>query len=208
MKKNLTFRFLEPALAIGLVIALIVGARADMRQADLADKMMRLHVIANSDSDADQALKLRVRDRVIALSETLLQGVTDVDDAKRMICQNLPKIQSCAQDEIRKNGYSYPVRAELTSMYFPTRDYESFSLPAGNYDAFRVVIGEGAGRNWWCVMFPPLCITAAEAEVTKSAEEAGLTTEEIALIEDGKTVYRYEFKLMELVGALKNMLSR
>ena len=208
MKKNLTFRFLEPALAIGLVIALIVGARADMRQADLADKMMRLHVIANSDSDADQALKLRVRDRVIALSETLLQGVTDVDDAKRMICQNLPKIQSCAQDEIRKNGYSYPVRAELTSMYFPTRDYESFSLPAGNYDAFRVVIGEGAGRNWWCVMFPPLCITAAEAEVTKSAEEAGLTTEEIALIEDGKTVYRYEFKLMELVGELKNMLSR
>ena len=208
MKKHCTFRFLEPALAIGLVVALIVGARADMRQADLANKMLRLHVIANSDSEADQALKLRVRDRVIALSESLLQNVSDVDDARRIIAQNLSKIESCAQDEVQKNGYSYPVHAELTSMYFPTRDYESFSLPAGNYDAFRVVIGEGAGHNWWCVMFPPLCITAAEAEVTKSAEEAGLTAEEIALIEEGKTVYRYEFKLMELVGQLKNALSR
>ena len=93
-------------------------------------------------------------------------------------------------------------------MYFPTREYESFSLPAGMYDAFRIVIGAGAGRNWWCVMFPPLCITAAEAEVTQSAEEAGLSEEEIAIIEGGGTVYRYEFKLMELVGGLKSLFSR
>lgn len=208
MKRKLSFRFLEPALAIGLVIALIAGARAGVRQQDLAGKMMRLHVIANSDSDADQALKLRVRDRVIALSQSLLSDVSDVEEAKRILSQNLSQIEACAQDEVLKNGYSYPVRAELTSMYFPTRDYTSFSLPAGEYEAFRVVIGDGAGHNWWCVMFPPLCVTAAEAEVTKSAEEAGLTAEEIALMEEGKTVYRYEFKLMELVGELKNIFSR
>ena len=208
MKRFFSLRFLEPALAIGLALALITGARADLRQSALADKMLRLHVIANSNSEEDQALKLRVRDRVLALSETLLQHAETVSDAQRVIRENLPQLQACAQGEVARSGYSYPVTAELTHMYFPTREYESFSLPAGMYDAFRIVIGAGAGRNWWCVMFPPLCITAAEAEVTQSAEKAGLSEEEIAIIEGGGTVYRYEFKLMELVGGLKSLFSR
>lgn len=200
-------KYFEVALALGLVIAIITGARADARQADLSSKMMRLHVIANSDTDTDQALKLRVRDRVIKTSQKLLTGVSSIDNARDIIKQNLKIIETVAQDEIHRNGFNYSVRAELTNMYFPTRDYESFSLPAGEYEAFRVIIGSGKGHNWWCVMFPPLCITAAEAEVTKAAETAGLSKEEIKLIESGKTVYRYEFKTMEWLGKVKNLLS-
>ncbi|MEG2570042.1 MAG: stage II sporulation protein R [Clostridia bacterium] len=198
-------KYFEVALALGLVIALIAGARADARQVDLSQKLMRLHVIANSDTEADQALKLRVRDRVISVSETLLKGVSDVDTARGIISQNLDVIEAAANDTVKSAGFSYPVRAEVTNMYFPTRDYTSFSLPAGNYNAFRIIIGAGAGHNWWCVMFPPLCITAAEAEVEKSARDAGLSDDEINLIQSGKTVYRYKFKVIEWIEELKNM---
>ena len=199
-------KFLEPALAIGLVIALIVGARADMTQSKLSDKLLRLHVIANSDTDEDQALKLRVRDRVIQTAQGFLTDVSNVNDAQDIVLQHIPELRAAAQDEVRRAGYDYSVNARVTNMYFPTRDYDTFSLPAGNYDAFRVEIGAAAGRNWWCVLFPPLCVTAAEAEVEETAEEAGLTEEEIALIFSGEPVYRYRFKAIEWIEQLKNKI--
>ena len=198
-------KFLEPALAIGLVIALIVGARADMTQSKLSDKLLRLHVIANSDTDEDQALKLRVRDRVIQTAQGFLTDVSNVNDAQDIVLQHIPELRAAAQDEVRRAGYDYSVNARVTNMYFPTRDYDTFSLPAGNYDAFRVEIGAAAGRNWWCVLFPPLCVTAAEAEVEETAEEAGLTEEEIALISSGEPVYRYRFKAIEWIEQLKRI---
>lgn len=197
--------FLEPLLAIILVIILCMGAHADAQQAALSSKLMRLHVIANSDSKEDQALKLKVRDRVLEFSQELLLDAKNSHDAQKILSQNLDNIKDCAQQAIYDNGFSYPARVQLTPMYFPTREYSTFALPAGRYDAFRIIIGDGLGKNWWCVMFPPMCIDASGAYVAERARDAGLTDEELEVISRGEDVYRYEFKIMELVGKLKHL---
>lgn len=205
MKKH-RLRFLEAALAFGLMTSLIVGAYACRTQQELASKLLRLHVVANSDSHEDQALKLKVRDRVILTAQEYLEGVDDIHQAQRIISEHLPELESAAADEVRRHGFSYPVKATVSNMYFPTRDYETFSLPAGYYDAFRVEIGDARGQNWWCVMFPPLCITAAQ--VQESADDYRLTDEEVQLITSGKTVYRCKFKAVELFSEFCSLFAK
>ncbi len=192
-------KFFEPALAIGLAISLVIGARADAMQKDISDQMLRLHVIANSNSDADQAEKLHIRDLVLSKANELLKGTQSVDEVKSLISTNLDTLIACAE-----RGTSRPIRAQLTTMYFPTRHYDTFTLPAGEYEALRIIIGEGNGRNWWCVMFPPLCVSAADAIAV--AEDAGLSDEEVALISKGENVYRYEFKFLEILSKIKDAL--
>ncbi len=205
MKK---LRFFELSLALGLMLSLYMGAYASNSQAELAEKMTRLHVIANSDSTADQQLKLKVRDRVLDLSSMYTSKAKTPEQARQMITSNLDNIQHAAQQVVLENGYTYPVHAEMTNMYFTTRHYETFSLPAGYYDACRVIIGKGEGKNWWCVMFPPLCLSAAEADITSAAEAAGLSEEERELITSGKTVYRCKFKVIEWVSEIRKYLQK
>jgi len=192
-------KLIEPALAFGLVISLIVGARADIMQQDISSRVLRLHVIANSDNPADQAEKLRVRDLVLEKANAISENISSVDDAKKIVSENLEVLTSCA-----KNATSKPVRAELTTMYFPTRKYDTFTLPAGEYEALRIIIGEGRGRNWWCVMFPPLCISASEA-ITE-AQSAGLSDEEISFIANGENAYQYKFKFLEILSKIRDAL--
>ena len=192
-------KFIEPALAIGLAVALIIGAKADAMQKDISSRMLRLHVIANSDSDFDQAEKMHIRDLVFNKANELTKSAKTLDDAKSALSRNLDTLVSCAAV-----GTNRPVRAEITTMYFPTREYDTFTLPAGEYEALRIIIGEGKGRNWWCVMFPPLCLNAAEA--IEIAESSGLSDDEISLISKGKNAYRYKFKFLELLSQLKDML--
>lgn len=188
-------RFFEPALSIGLVISLVIGARADVMQKDISERVLRLHVIANSDSEADQAEKLVIRDIILNETDTLLKDAKSVSDVKTIVSQNLDVFVKRAQ-----SATSRPVRAELTTMHFPTREYDTFTLPAGEYEALRIIIGEGDGRNWWCVMFPPLCLSAAET--VSCAEEAGMSDDEINFISGGETEYRYEFKFLEILSAI------
>ncbi len=193
---------LEVSLVIGLAVSILIGSFASARQDDLSDKLIRLHIIANSDSQEDQALKYKVRDRILLEVSRLTEDAADIDESRLIIRENLESLSAIAADEIKACGFDYEVSATLEDVYFPTREYESFSLPAGNYEALRIIIGSGKGKNWWCVLFPPLCISASEAEVELSARNAGLSQEEISLITSDETSYKFKFKLIEVVESL------
>ena len=194
-------RLFEIALMLGAALFLTSGALALQTGDQLAEKVVRLHVIANSDSDADEALKLQVRDRVLERAEALLRQCESRQDAEKLLQSRLFELRRIALEEIRANGFDYDAAVRLTEMEFPTREYDSFALPAGNYLALRVVIGEGAGKNWWCVVFPPLC-AAASADVPASALAAGLSEEQVGLITEADG-YVLKSKLVEFWEQLR-----
>lgn len=189
-------KLVEIALLIGLAVFLASGGLALRAQDQLSERVVRLHVLANSDGEKDQALKIKVRDRVLARATELLTQAGDRGEAETLLRSALPELEELAARELRANGCDYPVRAELTDTEFPTREYDGFTLPAGEYLALRVVIGQGAGRNWWCVVFPPLC-TAASADVPTAALAAGLTEDQVRLITEEDRGYVLKFKTVE-----------
>ena len=195
------WKLIEVALLAGLAICLLTGGLAAETQKQLADRVVRLHVLANSDSEADQALKLEVRDAVTERTEGLLKLVSGRQEAEDVLRQHLPELEQLAEEQVRASGYGYPVNVELAVTDFPTKEYDGFSLPAGEYLALRVLIGEAAGQNWWCVVFPPLC-TAAASDVAVTALAAGLDEEQVRLIteQDG---YILRFKTVEWWQRLK-----
>lgn len=201
--RTYTWKKLELAILLGLSVTLLWGAVSLHRQETLSRKMIRLHVIANSDSDADQALKLRVRDAVLDRATELLTQSEDMADAWARLDTSLPDLEQAASAAC---GGVYPVRAELGEAEFPLKEYDGFALPAGRYPALRVVIGEGAGRNWWCVVYPPLC-TAACTDMEQVAIDAGLSGDDVKLIteEDG---YVLRFRAMELWQRLRQWLGK
>ena len=159
--KNTRLHVWELALLLALAAAILWGAASLSRQEDLGRKVIRLHVIANSDSPEDQALKLRVRDRVLARAQEILEQSADMEQAEQALTAALPELTREARETLAAEGCAQPVQARLEPAEFPTKDYDGFSLPAGKYLALRVIIGQGAGQNWWCVVFPPLCTAAA-----------------------------------------------
>lgn len=203
--KSKRFRRWELALLIGTALCLMTGAMALRSQDQLAEKVVRLHVLANSDSREDQALKLQVRDVVLERAEALLSRCEDRREAESLLRGQLLEFEELAGQVIREAGYDYPVTVELEETRFPTREYDSFTLPAGNYLALRVLIGAAEGQNWWCVVFPPLC-TAASADVPASALAAGLTEEEVSLITEEDGSYVLKFKTIELWEGLREAL--
>lgn len=197
----------ELALLLGLCAAMLWGAWSMQRQDALARKMIRLHVIANSDSAEDQALKLEVRDRVLDFTTTVLQRSADMEDAQLRLREELTRIESIAQQEISAQGYDYQVTAQLASAEFPLKEYDGFSLPAGEYMALRLVIGEGEGRNWWCVVYPPLC-TAAACDLEETARSSGLTADDVSLMTGDGTGYILRFRSLELWERLRQWLGK
>ena len=197
----------ELALLLGLCAAMLWGAWSMQRQDALAQKMIRLHVIANSDSEADQALKLEVRDKVLDFTTTVLQRSADMEDAQVRLREELTRIETIAQREIAAQGYDYPVTAQLASAEFPLKEYDGFSLPAGEYMALRLVIGEGAGQNWWCVVYPPLC-TAAATDMPETAIRAGLSGDDVSLITEEDAGYVLKFRSLELWEQLRQWLGK
>ena len=195
-------RTAEIALMIGLVIFLASGALAMRTQDKLAEKVVRLHVLANSDSEEDQALKLRVRDAVLERATAILEQSADRREAESRLRGELLELERIAGEEISAEGYDYPVTVELENTDFPTKEYDGFTLPAGEYLALRVIIGEGQGQNWWSVVFPPLC-TSASADVPASALAAGFSEEEVSLITEENQGYVLKFKAVEWWESLK-----
>ena len=171
-------------------------------QDDLSNKVVRLHVLANSDSEEDQALKLLVRDAVLERAEDVLVQTSDRAEAEGKLRGHLLEFERAAAEVIREEGYDYTVTVELADTEFPTRAYDGFTLPAGEYLALRVLIGEAAGQNWWCVVFPPLC-TAAAADTSVSAMATGFTEEEIKLITEEDSGYILKFKVVEFWEELR-----
>ena len=195
-------RTVEIALMVGLAIFLGSGVLALRTQDELADKVVRLHVLANSDSEEDQALKLKVRDVVLERATAILEQSADRREAESRLRGELLELGRIAAEEIAAEGYNYPVTVELENTDFPTKKYDGFTLPAGEYLALRVIIGEGQGQNWWCVVFPPLC-TAASADVPASALAAGFSEEEVNLITEENQGYVLKFKAVEWWETLK-----
>lgn len=185
----------EMALAISMLAAMLICASPVYAQTALANKLVRLHVLANSDTEADQALKLLVRDAVLEASA----DAEVLDDAL------LERLRQAAQQTVWDAGSRDVVSVCRERCWFDTRVYESFSLPAGYYDAVRVVIGAGAGHNWWCVIYPPLCAGICEQDVETLARSAGLSEDEIGLI-CGEEGYAVRFRLVELWGKLMHWL--
>lgn len=177
-------------------------------QAELSGSVLRLHVIADSNTATDQALKLKVRNRILKESEKFLIHTDDRSEAIRTMRAHISEMEQAAQDEVRRNGYSYPVQVEVGQFPFPTKSYGNVMLPAGRYDAVRVKIGSGQGENWWCVMFPPLCFVNGVAELPPESEKQlkeSLSAEEYKLItgqSDGELPVQVKFKLVELFGKL------
>ena len=198
-------RRLEVALMIGLAAALAWGAWSLGTQQELADRVVRLHVLANSDTEEDQALKLLVRDAVLERATEILEQSADRAEAEIRLRESLPELEAIAEETVRANGYDYAVTAELEDTSFPTKEYDGFALPAGEYLALRILIGEGAGQNWWCVVFPPLC-TAASADVPETALAAGLTEDQVSLMAEEDSGYVLKFKAVEWWEQLREWL--
>lgn len=196
MKRNIIEFSVIFSFLLTVVISLC-GFEGHCRQ--ISSRVLRLHVIANSDSQTDQELKLRVRDRILACSDGMLDGKSRKSAAEREVADHLNELRLAAEDEIKKSGYDYPVRVELTATDFPTRTYGSVTLPAGQYNAVRVIIGSGEGKNWWCVMFPPLCLPAAEKQTGLSDV---LNQDELRLTESDPK-YEVRFWLIEKLEQLK-----
>ena len=195
-------RLWECAMLFAFSLTLVTGVWAAGSQSALADKVVRLHVIANSDSDADQALKLRVRDAVRAAAGDCLDGITDRRSAENILSGKLQALADAGAAEVAAQGFDYPVSVSLENCWFPTKEYDGFALPAGTYRAVRVVIGEGAGRNWWCVVFPPLCLGSVSERAEDAAAMAGLNGEEISLITGEDEGYVVKFKIVEWWNSL------
>lgn len=191
-------RLWEAAALAALSLALCAGVWAQARQEAISAPLLRLHVVAASDSADEQALKLRVRDAVLDCLSPLLEGAEDAQEARARIGGNLDAVAAAA--EAAAEGRQ--VRVSLGRELFPTRQYEGFRLPAGEYESLRVVLGKGEGHNWWCIVFPPLCVSAAQAE--EQLQET-MGPGELGIIRDGEG-YELRFRLVELWGELQNLL--
>ncbi len=194
---------LRISVAISLVICIcvsLIGFEANCE--DLRNNILRLHILANSDSDADQALKLKVRDEIINRSEINFEACTNLEEALKKTEQLLPEIEKIAQKTIYDNGFSYSVTAEIGKEYFKTRIYDEFTLPAGYYDSLIIKIGEANGKNWWCVIFPSMCVPAACDDLENYVGEGA------ANISENRNKYQVRFKIVEYYQNFKKILSK
>lgn len=193
------FRRWERALLFGVGAALLMGTWLTGQQKALAEQMVRLHVVANSDSEADQAVKLRVRDAVLAQAAPWLAEAESREEALEILSAHLPELARIGAETA---GEGVKVTASIEeNAWFPTKEYEDFALPAGKYTALRITLGEGKGHNWWCVVFPPLCLGSVGETV---AERAGNFSEnQVRLITGESEGYVVKFKAMELLDELK-----
>ena len=188
------------ALVLGGCVTAVWAAHRTQRQ--LAEKMIRLHVIANSDSAEDQALKLTARDAVLGRAEAILRESGDMEAVAAALREALPELEAAARTALRAEGCGAAVSAAQSGGTYPTRVYESFRLPAGEYLSLQVRIGAAEGRNWWCVVFPPLCRAATVEEFSDAAGEAGLSEGEISLITDESAGVEMRFWLVDRIGSL------
>ena len=192
-----------------LAIALLAGMLPVHGESEIYDTVVRLHVLANSDSDADQALKLKVRDRVLEIVSPAVADCRTQAEAIAAIGGMMDEINSVAQDVIFSEGYDYPISVEIGEEYYPTTSYESCAFPEGSYVSLRICIGEAEGKNWWCCLFPPLCLSAATEEAEEKNEDAfiavGLTSEQYKLITENRSPkYKIRFKILEAIQSIFN----
>lgn len=184
------FRLLEVSMVLGILISVTMSCLVSVKGTydNLQENVLRMHILANSDSDEDQALKLKIRDALLEHTEDIFGDCTNIDEAESYVSERLELIKSIASDVVAENGYTYPIDVELVNMEFDDRTYGDLTMPSGLYDAVRVTIGNAEGHNWWCVMYPPMCVNA----VTVGDSEPYFDSDTMNLLEDHP---KYELKL-------------
>ncbi len=205
MKKKLNFIFILTILVF-IYIALLSFNYSKAVSSNLSDSVFRLHIIANSDSSADQELKLKVRDNIINYMNTLTSNSSDKKDVISMVNNHLDSFKEIALNTIKGNGYNYDVNIEIGNFHFPTKSYGDISFPAGNYDALKIEIGDAIGQNWWCVLFPPLCFVNSSTGVvpddSKNTLKENINSESYEIISEGNkskntSDIKIKFKIIE-----------
>lgn len=192
------------SVTVGIVVAILFSICSFAKTSEeIRSDVLRLHVIANSDTSDDQNLKLRLRDYILQEGKDIFNGSVNVENAVEKIEPVLPELEKSAKAFVNQAGFDYDVKISLSNEYFTTRTYETVTLPAGKYLALRVVIGSGEGHNWWCVMFPPMCVPAADK---KDEIENVFSEKEIKLVES-KPKYEPRFKVVEIYEQLKEIIS-
>ena len=195
-------------IAVALVLGVFVymaSLVSDKKQ--LSNDILRLHVVGASNSQADQAVKLEVRDAVLQAVEHMTVGVNNKEEAEQCLSENLHTLEMAANAVLQKHGFTDLATVSLRKEEFPKREYDTFTLPAGVYDSLRVTIGEGTGRNWWCVVFPSLCIPAASEETKDVAAGAGFSDSLSGAI-TGEERYEVRFFLLDVWGRLENFFHK
>lgn len=200
MKKT---KILELSIAVGLVVSMIFsvvsfGASCD----DIRNSVLRLHILANSDSDADQAIKLVVRDELLKSGNELFSGNMSLENAADYLESNKYEIVAYINNILADNGFEYKSDIYLVKEYFNTRTYENFTLPAGEYLALKVILGNGDGHNWWCVMFPPLCLPAA----SENTDLDLIFSKDCATIVNSAPKYEIRFKIIEIFEQIRSKI--
>lgn len=191
------------AVAAGIFIVLwSVCVYSEMAFREISDNVLRLHVLANSDSQQDQALKLKVRDCVLEETNLILQDCANRTEAESRIASNMKRLSQVAVQCVAEEGYDYPVTVRMEDIYFPTRTYEGGSLPAGVYKALRVEIGKAEGQNWWCVLFPQLCFINASVPDKPSPTQEPAPTREPVTVQTQSVTLR--FKLIDIFQKTKH----
>ncbi|EPY6470077.1 stage II sporulation protein R [Clostridium sporogenes] len=186
----------------------LVYGSTSSEQKNISNKIIRFHVLANSDSIEDQSLKLKIKDEIIKYMMPKLDKSNSIDESRKILKENDKEIKKIAENIINKNGYKYSVNTYLGQEQFPIKTYGNITLPQGQYEAYKIVIGNGQGQNWWCVMFPPLCfVDVTKGEVsTKETEQKMkkvLKEEELKSINNSKNSYEIKFKVVEEINKLK-----
>lgn len=203
-KKLFSRRAAELSLLCGLLCSVFLsaahfGAACD----DLRSNVLRLHIIANSNSAEDQAVKLKVRDSILTQTADIFDGKASLKEAEASAAKNIERLNETAVKTLRENGFNYGAAAEIGNSYFETREYEDFTLPAGIYRSLIIRLGNGEGKNWWCVVFPAVCVPAAgDARLSDSTAEVS------ADIAEHPNKYVMKFKAVEIYEDLKRLLSR
>lgn len=199
MKKKIYWIVISVLSILAYIWMIVLGN--DFFQPSIASKILRFHVLANSDTEADQTVKLEVRDAVGTYLQPLLNNTENLEETKKIVEKNIPEIIEIAKETLEKNGYYYPVTAIITKTDFPEKTYGSYTFPKGEYEALQIIIGEGAGQNWWCVLYPNMCFKGTVYEVVeedaKEALREVLSPWEYADVFDSGKV-KVRFKLLEL----------
>ncbi len=195
---------IELGILFGLICAIALSfARFEVRCNELREGVLRFHIIANSDSDQDQALKLAVRDEILKNSTDIFKECSNTEDAIQTANNNIEQINEIANQVIKEKGFDYEARVSVGDRYFDTREYDEFTLPAGTYKSLIVDLGDAKGKNWWCVVFPCVCVpTASDAKLSDSVSKKAENTAQNA------PKYEMKFKSIEIYERFKKILSK
>lgn len=200
MKKINIYRLSVVIFTLILVISAVTYAK--ITQSNIAKSVLRLHIIANSDTKCDQALKIAVRDRVLNEARHLFENTSSAENAEVVARKNIKYLEKIAKDEINRQGYDYSARVEVGKFAFPVKFYDDIMLPSGQYNAVRIIIGEGKGQNWWCVMYPPMCsLEGITMDTGKETLKQSLSREEYEMVSTKTPKAEIRFKIVDIINS-------